>query len=102
MIRKLLGVFNIFLGFLILILPIFTELSYLKFVFPYLISVISFTIVLMIGFKYLFTYFLIFGFISITVVISNYYFSYELIFSFLLGVLGSVLNYFYLGSDSYE
>ena len=100
--KKYMGVFNIFLGFLVLILPVFTELTYLKFVMPYFLVSLFFILILIIGFNYLISYFLLFGFISIFLALNNYYFSYDIIFGFLLGCGSSLLFYFYTGADSYE
>ena len=100
--KKYMGVFNIFLGFLVLTLPAFTELTYLKFVMPYILVSLLFLLILIIGFEYMISYFLLFGFMSIFLLISNYYFSYEIIFGFLFGSISSLLIYFYTGADSYE
>ena len=102
MIRKVLGVLSVFNLFLVLVLPVFTDLTYLKFVLPYFISSLFGVIILLIGFKFLLTYFLIFGFFAASAIFLNTFFSYEIIFGLVLGIISSSFFYFFTEADTYE
>ena len=97
--RLFLGILNSFIFFIVLITPFYTELLFIKTFFPYVITFIWSSSVLLIGFKVLLSYFLILLYFSIVFIYFSKGFDGNVLIGISAGILSSVLLYFSRGMD---
>ena len=100
--RKSLAIVNFLIFGSLIIIPFYTEYSFFKMLFPYLLSLVWFVLIMLIGATSLVSIFMVIVYFLVAAIFFSYGFDYGIIISMVVGIVGAILVYFSSGMDLNE
>jgi len=100
--RKLLAIVNFLIFGSLLVIPFYTEYSFIKILLPYLASLSWFGLIILIGANSLVSIFMGIMYFFVAAIFFSYGFDYGIIISMVAGIVGAILVYFSSGMDLNE
>tara|TARA_B100000780_G_C20972655_1_gene388376 strand:+ start:162 stop:473 length:312 start_codon:yes stop_codon:yes gene_type:complete len=100
--RKLLAIVNFLIFGSLLVIPFYTEYSFIKILLPYLSSLVWFGLIILMGANTLVSIFMGIVYFLVAAIFFSYGFDYGIIISMVVGIVGAILVYFSSGMDLNE